>query len=689
MPRLMTRLRYGLARMLTKAEPSTFSIVPSWIYTSLLNPTFRALTREGYQKSSAFFACISALAFAFPEPPLLVYDDEGDAGAAMPRHGLRMLLKRPMPTMGEAELMVTTMVYLGVGGNAYWHKVRGKAGQVVQLRPYHAGQMIPSPGGENWISHYVYDQLGMGGLTPGLPQVDPADIVHFKWPSPDLTQPWMSAPPILAAGTEVDADVEIGRYVAALLANDAVPRTVLTVPGDRPLDDDEVRRMKTQWTERYAGSNRGGVAILEGGTTVSRLGLNLQELAFDALSKIPESRIASALRVPAIIAGLNVGLEHATYANYGSARQAFTQDTLTPLWRMVASEVSADLLPEFLRFGGVEARFDTSRVASLQEDANAKWKRTTDAWKAGLLKKNEARHMLGQADDPAGDVYYSIPAKPAPAAPALTDEQAPKTFLILQDGSMIELPAGAARITQERAALPARRAVKAGGLDDLSDIEGQIEKAMRRYLRAEYRKAATAILNMDKASDPLDPGVVEQLGLDLGPGATRIMHKFYPKVLQRAFDDAGFALDLDLAFDQANDKVQEVLKDLAKLVTRIADTTREAIRALIGHQAAEGWSLQRLAKEIVDSGLVVSQSRAKMIARTETAAAYSQGSMLAYTQSDLVNAIEWIATIDEDTCEDCKALNGTTTKLGKAFADGSTAPPRHPNCRCAIAPVLK
>jgi HK97 family phage portal protein len=217
----------------------------------------------------------------------------------------------------------------------------------------------------------------------------------------------MSQPPIMAAASEVDSDVEAIRYVFALLKNDAIPRTVLTVPSDRPLLDGEFERMKEQFAERYGGVNRGGVAILEAGTTATRLSLNLQEMAFEALAKLPESRIAAALRVPPIIAGLNVGLERSTFSNYGEARKAFAQDTLSTLWRLVSSEITADLLPEFNGLGGVEVRFDTSRVAALQEDATQKYNRTINAYKAGLLQKNEARRALGYGDVPGGEAFFS------------------------------------------------------------------------------------------------------------------------------------------------------------------------------------------------------------------------------------------------------------------------------------------
>lgn len=694
-PRLLTRLRYGLARWFSKAQ--SFSIVPTWFAQSVLVPTFRSLVRDAYQKSSAFFACVSVLAFSFPEPPLYVYDDDGSEGQALPNHDLRRLLKRPMPTMGEAELMATTIVYLAVGGNAYWHKLRGKNGRVVQLRPYHAGHIICVPGGENWISHYLYNPDGTGSsgvILSDLDRIAPADIVHFKWPSIDPSQPWQSQPPILAAAAEVDADVEAVRYIYALLKNDAIPRTVVTVPADRTLEEDEVTRMKIQWRERYGGENRGDVAILEGGSSVSRLGMDLQELAFDALVKIPETRIAACLRVPAIIAGLNAGLDKSTYSNFAEARKALAQDTLVPLWRLIASEVEADLLPEFPEGGGLSVRHDLSNVAALQEDQTARWNRVTKAYTAGLIMKNEGRRSIGFAAVPDGEQYYTSPRAAATAEPSKAlAAQEPKVLIMLPDGRIMAMPDSAVEVMArtmraEPDAQPHREVPHEQRAADLDSIEAKIERAVRTYLRAQYRKAADGIRDAGKA-DALDPSVVDQLGLDLGPGIKRIMHRFYPPVLKQSFGDAEVALDVALDWDVQNTEVQRVLTMLADLVTRVTETTRNDIRDLVGKQASEGWSIDRLAKELIAAGVTSSQVRATMIARTETAAAYSLGSLLAYELSGVVDKVEWVATVDNETCDDCKALNGTTTKLGEAFSDGTQYPPRHPNCRCAVSPIVK
>src|SRR6266496_3244395 len=275
--RLGTTIRYALARLLLKA--SALPVAPAWLKVSFLNPSFRSLVSEGYAKNAVVFACISALAFDFPEPPLLVYPDESDDAEAIAKHPLRLLLKQPNPIMGEAEMMAYTIAYMALGGNAYWHKVRDAGRRVKWIFPYHAGQISPVPGGDTWIERYDFDD-GSGRLS----SIPADDIVHLKWPSPDPKQPWMAQPPLLAAAREVDTDNETTRYLFALMKNDAVPRGAVEMPENSALSEGEWRRMKAQWHERYGGDARGDIAILEGGAKYNRIGLNLEELALDRKS---------------------------------------------------------------------------------------------------------------------------------------------------------------------------------------------------------------------------------------------------------------------------------------------------------------------------------------------------------------------------------------------------------------------
>jgi SPP1 gp7 family putative phage head morphogenesis protein len=166
-----------------------------------------------------------------------------------------------------------------------------------------------------------------------------------------------------------------------------------------------------------------------------------------------------------------------------------------------------------------------------------------------------------------------------------------------------------------------------------------------------------------------------------------LMRRFYPLILERAFGDASLA-GIPVAFDLDNPAIQDALDQLAREVQSITETTRADIQALVGRQAAEGWSVEQLADAIAGLAGEHSAARATAIARTETARAYSLGSVTAFRESGVVSAIEWL-TAPTDACPICAPLNGQRTALDTPFSGGIPFPPAHTNCRCTILPVVE
>lgn len=173
--------------------------------------------------------------------------------------------------------------------------------------------------------------------------------------------------------------------------------------------------------------------------------------------------------------------------------------------------------------------------------------------------------------------------------------------------------------------------------------------------------------------------------MDDGATVEKLMRKFYPLIIESAFLDASLA-GVPVAFDLENEHVQTVLDRLAMQIRGVAETTRDDVRRLVGQQAKNGWTTAELAKHIREMGEINSASRSTMIARTELAAGYSQGSLAAYRASGVVDRKEWL--LGPEPCELCAPLGGTIVGLDEEFADGIDAPPAHPNCTCAVSPLV-
>jgi SPP1 gp7 family putative phage head morphogenesis protein len=101
-----------------------------------------------------------------------------------------------------------------------------------------------------------------------------------------------------------------------------------------------------------------------------------------------------------------------------------------------------------------------------------------------------------------------------------------------------------------------------------------------------------------------------------------------------------------------------------------------------------GDSIEQIAAKIRERAPDLSRSRAEMIARTETADAYTRGSILAYEESGVVTGLEWNATLDQRTSQVCTGLHGQKIGLKEKFSNGTQGPPAHPNCRSVVLPIV-
>lgn len=672
------RVRVSLARGLVKSMGITW--VPDWMKYSFLEPTFKALVREGYAANGAVFACVSALAFAFIEPVLRIYQEEEEGRTQLRTHPLMKLLKHPNAQMGMLELLLFTIIYLAIGGNAYWYKVRSKAGRVAELWVYSDAQLKPVAGKTTLVSHYELT------TDSGKPETIAAeDVVHFKWLINPL-QPWRGQAPLAAVAREVDTDNEVTRYLFTLLKNDAIPRIALVAPESQVIDDDMYERMQKRWIERFGGDNRGLPGILEGGLDIKKLGLDLKELAFEGLHGVPETRIAAAFRVPMIVAGLGRGLENATYSNQAGLEKSFTQRTLVPLWRMVEAEITADLLSEFDTDDSHLVAFDTGNVVALQEDLKEKRAWALDALARGGIMLNEFRAFVGLKREPQGDVYYVPLGVFVTDGASLRDDPnappdaagAPKQ---LRGGTEYEQKAkrrrasekviAAQRKQRERVAKRMQRALDKY-FGELADrVVGRLEKSF----------FGMQVKALPKAEDLLTAKDADEL--------EEVVKRFYVELLEISWDTWNAALGVELDFDLIDATVTKILGSAGKRIRQITETTRDAVRDVLKYGNENGWSVDDLVRGDPANGIrglreIVQETyknRAESIARTELGTAQNAAAADRYDRAGVTEVFVMDNGLDDDDSA-CKELNGTVQTLAWA----QEHPLEHPRCTRAIAP---
>ena len=113
-----------------------------------------------------------------------------------------------------------------------------------------------------------------------------------------------------------------------------------------------------------------------------------------------------------------------------------------------------------------------------------------------------------------------------------------------------------------------------------------------------------------------------------------------------------------------------------------SDTTLNDLGNAIGEAIALGLDAKRSAKNIMNH--VASPARALSIAITEQNRAISYATATRYRDAGL-QQMEWLVF---DPCKICAQNANQVVNIGQFFPSGDQRPPAHPNCRCALAPVI-
>ena len=160
-------------------------------------------------------------------------------------------------------------------------------------------------------------------------------------------------------------------------------------------------------------------------------------------------------------------------------------------------------------------------------------------------------------------------------------------------------------------------------------------------------------------------------------------------VQQGIVESLGIGIDWTLPFTRAADWARKYGGKLVRGVTR---TTRDRIGVQVANWIEQpDKTIDDLWRSIMDDH-AFSRARARLIAITETTAAYSRGEIVAAQQLEKEGYFEyekvWQTANDDRVCPICEPLHnmvvvGTRGKFD-SVAGTLTSPPAHPGCRCWI-----
>lgn len=156
---------------------------------------------------------------------------------------------------------------------------------------------------------------------------------------------------------------------------------------------------------------------------------------------------------------------------------------------------------------------------------------------------------------------------------------------------------------------------------------------------------------------------------------------------QIALEQIGVATSFEL-LDAAT--IEELESLAYGTVEGISATTHSLLTDILVQGAMQGAGVDHIARDMTttlrSTWPELSSGRARTIANTEINRAMSRATRDAYSRNG-IEAQEWITTGDDRVCDVCDA-NESQGAVTTEFGSGDDYPPAHPNCRCALIPVI-
>ena len=260
--------------------------------------------------------------------------------------------------------------------------------------------------GLDWLPHGSVRAVGRGD-RPGVAShyevasrsgwicVDAGDVIHdMDGVDPGNLLSGMSRLKCLMR--QVMTDNQIAAYCQSIMRS-PVPSFMVSVKGDRSrISQEDADALAKRFAEKTSGEKVGGVIVPTFDAEITPVGYRPDEMAIEAMNRLPEERITAVFGIPALVLGLGSGLGRATYSNLKEAREAAVEEFLVPLWQELSSTFTNQLLREYESGSGWRVRFDTSEVAVLQEDRHRLHARVRADLAAGIIDAETARRETGR-----------------------------------------------------------------------------------------------------------------------------------------------------------------------------------------------------------------------------------------------------------------------------------------------------
>jgi HK97 family phage portal protein len=601
-------------------------------------------------------------------------------------HDAAKLLKRPNDWYsGSAFRMALTIEFL-LDGNAYAVKIRNGQLKPIALSFIPHWMMEPhEPTDGTYIDYYEYTPGGNQGRV----KLAPEDVIHLR-NGIDPANIRKGLSPLKMLLREIYTDDEAAIFTAMMLKNGGVPGMVISPATDGAwLSPEDITLEKKRITEDFSGVRKGLPMVMRGPTKVEHFGVEASKLDLSVLREIPEERVTALLGIPAAIVGFGTGLQQTKVgATMAEMRAMAYEDCIIPMQQLWSDEWDLQLLPEFEESPeNFRMIFDLSNVRVLRDDEGKKSERLTRQLSAGGITLEKYHDALGMESDPSENVYYISMATTIIPADQLAEPVLPI------------------------APIPPKRL---SGVETKARADRNVSRLMHAILRDHDRLSKAWTAQLSKTFNSLGDDAAhawEEFASERGIKAVKMADDFetWALLLSESLDYSEFVYGPQyLKIGRATYGLIESILGLgvnldAPAETRILSAagtrrglvdleqqTKDALFDAISEGRAEGMGPAELAEKIRD---MVSagphwrspETRAMVIARTETKYAQNKSSLEAYRGMDGATGVRVFDAQLGPTDAECMERNGMVVSFEEAEILAET---EHPQGTRSFAPYM-
>ena len=566
------------------------------------------------------------------------------------------LLDKPNQTLTGDQFFKLASKYKDATGECWIEKVGVFVNKPTSLELLNPARITKNYNAERTaIVSVTYTELG--GQTRTIPF---EDLIY--WYNPLPKEPLEGESILMAGIRAIEADITLQEYQHRIAVNGGKLDGVFRFK-DPNLNRSQLKELKETFKESLADAKEtDNILFVGGGAEYQNTGLSPAELGYLETRKMLADDMARLTGVPNAVMGVTSG---ETFANSDASIRIFLRETIKPIVEDLVNVLNWHLIPNEL-----DLRF----IDPTPEDVENKLNVLKTAEQTNTLTINERREILGyEAIEGGDDIMVPFAKTPLNAVPAdPVDKQVKK------------------KATHPLQDVTARRAYNQNYKKQLGANAKRMERAMVDYFTKQEERIKQNLTGRKqfKKKGLIDEVFNQSLEIDL---AKMTVLPIVREMVLNAGSEVTEMFDAPTYF--IGSQMETVIdKQTTLMAERITDTTASTLAQQFQESFANEESLGQLIERVSDTYGGIKETRARLIANTESHIFMQTAKQDAYEVVGLpIKIWTWSPGLLGGVRDSHAAMDGEEVPLNGYFSNGmkypgdpAFGPGENANCACSI-----